>query len=61
MRYLFDSSQLEAIKWCIDNHSVQDAFRVVNHLEPDDTVPVEDVVDFNQQFRTQYTQIFGCG
>jgi hypothetical protein len=61
MSYVFDQDQLENIKWCIDNHSVQDAFRVVNHLEPSDTIPVDDVVDFNQQFNSQYTQTFGCG
>ena len=61
MSYVFDQDQLENIKWCIDNHSVQDAFRVVNHLEPNDTIPVDDVVDFNQQFNSQYTHAFGCG
>ena len=61
MSYVFDQDQLENIKWFIDNHSVQDAFRVVNHLEPSDTIPVDDVVDFNQQFNSQYTQTFGCG
>jgi len=61
MSYVFDQSQLENIKWCIDNHGVQDAFRVVNHLEPHDTIPVDDVVDFNQQFNSQYTHAFGCG
>jgi hypothetical protein len=60
MSYVFDQQQLENIKWCIDNHSVQDAFRVVNRLEPHDTIPVDDIVDFNQQFKIQYTKTFGC-
>jgi hypothetical protein len=59
MRYVFDQDQLEEIRWCIDNHGVEETFRVVNHLKSHDTIPVDDVVDFNQQFNFQYTQTFG--
>jgi hypothetical protein len=59
MRYVFDQDQLEEIRWCIDNHGVEETFRVVNHLDSHDTIPVDDVVDFNQQFNFQYTQKFG--
>ncbi len=60
MKYVFDQQQLEEIKWCIDNHGVQETFRVVHCLSENDTVPVDDIVDFNQQFKTQWTQTFGC-
>jgi hypothetical protein len=61
MKYVFDQSQLEEIKWCMDNHGVEQTFRVVHYLSDSDTIPVDDMVDFNQQFKTQYTQTFGCG
>lgn len=60
MRYVFSRDQLEEIKWCMDNHGIEETFRVVHCLEENDTVPVEDIADFNQQFNSQYTQFFGC-
>jgi len=61
MRYVFSKDQLEEIKWCVDNHGVEETFKVVHCLDETDTVPVDDIVDFNQQFNSQYTQTFGCG
>lgn len=60
MHYVFDRGQLEDVKFCIDNLGVCEAFKVVNNLGDRSTVPVDDLIDFQNCFTQQYKLEFGC-
>ena len=59
MNYQFDRDELETLQFFIENCGIQEAFRVVNHLREEDTIPVDDVDDFRLQFKYQYKEQFG--
>lgn len=61
MTWNFDSTQLEDLKFAVDNLGVKEAFCLVNQLESISSVPVDDLVDFQHQFSQQYRETYGCG
>lgn len=59
MNYHFDREDLENLQFCIENLGVKEAFIAVNNLDHNVSIPVDDVVDFHQQFRMHYLETFG--
>lgn len=61
MTWIFNDTQLEDVKFCVDNLGIKEAFCLINCLEPKSSVPMDDLIDFSHQFSQQYKQAFGCG
>ena len=61
MTWNFDKTQLENLKFAVDNLGVKEAFCLVNQLDNISSVPVDDFVDFQHQLFQQYKQQYGCG
>lgn len=60
MTWNFDSTQLEDLKFAVDNVGLKEAFCLVHQLPDQSSVPLDDLVDFQHQFSQQYRNQFGC-
>lgn len=61
MKWIFDRTQLEDVKFAVDNMGIKETFRLVHCLPDEVAVPMDDLIDFQHQFSQQYKQAFGCG
>jgi hypothetical protein len=59
MTYNFNPQQLHQLKEIFEDRGVVCAFRTFHWLNPDTTIPADDVVEFYYQFKTQYYHQYG--